>query len=44
MEMLNAFNHPTFTYSTTSLASSGFGRGRQEGTSRRIEFRGNIEF
>jgi hypothetical protein len=44
MEMLNAFNHPTFTYSTTSLASSGFGRGRQEGNSRRIEFRGNIEF
>jgi hypothetical protein len=44
MEMLNAFNHPTFGQSTTSLASTGFGRGRELATSRRIEFRGNIEF
>jgi hypothetical protein len=44
MEMLNAFNHPTFGQSTTSLASTGFGRARELATSRRIEFRGNIEF
>ncbi len=44
VEMLNAFNHPTFTYSTTGLASPGFGRASQTGTSRRIERRGNFEF
>jgi hypothetical protein len=46
MEMLNAFNHPVFTQSTTSLASTGFGRAAILGgtTSRRIELRGNIEF
>jgi len=44
MEMLNAFNHPTFGQSTTSLASTGFGRAAQLSTSRRIELRGNIEF
>jgi hypothetical protein len=44
MEMLNAFNHPTFGQNTTSLASTGFGRARELATSRRIEFRGNIEF
>ena len=44
MEMLNAFNHPVFGQGTTSLASTGFGRANQLGTSRRIEFRGNIEF
>lgn len=43
-EMLNAFNHPTFAQGTTGLASTGFGRASQTGTSRRIEFRGNIEF
>ena len=44
MEMLNAFNHPTFAQGTTGLASTGFGRANQIATSRRIEFRGNIEF
>jgi hypothetical protein len=44
VEMLNAFNHPTFGQSTTALASTGFGRAAQTATSRRIEFRGNIEF
>jgi len=49
MEMLNAFNHPTFFGNgnngvTLGLASTGFGRVSQTGTSRRIEFRGNIEF
>jgi hypothetical protein len=48
-EMLNAFNHPTFFGNgtngvTAGLASTGFGRVSQTGTSRRIEFRGNIEF
>ena len=48
-EMLNAFNHPTFFGNgtngvTTGLASTGFGRVNQTGTSRRIEFRVNIEF
>jgi hypothetical protein len=47
--MLNAFNHPTFFGNgtngvTVGLASTGFGRVGQTGTSRRIEFRGNIEF
>ena len=44
MEMLNAFNHPTFAQNTTALSSTGFGRASQTATSRRIEFRGNIEF
>jgi Carboxypeptidase regulatory-like domain len=49
MEMLNAFNHPTFFGNgtngvTTGLASTGFGRVSQTGTSRRIEFRANVEF
>jgi len=49
MEMLNAFNHPTFFGNgtngvTTGLASTGFGRVTQTGTSRRIEFRANVEF
>lgn len=44
VEMLNAFNHPTFGQSTTGLASTGFGRGSQLATSRRVELRGNIEF
>ncbi|HEY3383530.1 MAG TPA: carboxypeptidase-like regulatory domain-containing protein [Vicinamibacterales bacterium] len=44
VEMLNAFNHPTFGQSTVGLASTGFGRGSQLATSRRIELRGNIEF
>lgn len=43
-EMLNAFNHPTFGQGTTGLTSTGFGRANQTATSRRIEFRGNIEF
>jgi Carboxypeptidase regulatory-like domain len=45
-EMLNAFNHPVFAQGTTGLSSTGFGRGGLlNGTlSRRIEFRGNIEF
>jgi hypothetical protein len=44
VEMLNAFNNPTFAQNTTALASTGFGRASQTGTSRRIELRGNIEF
>lgn len=46
MEMLNAFNHPVFEQDSTSLASTRFGRGRlvPGSDSRRIEFRGNIEF
>lgn len=44
VEMLNAFNHPTFGQNTTALASTGFGRGIQLATSRRIEFRANVEF
>jgi len=44
VEMLNAFNHATFGQSTTGLASTGFGRGSQLATSRRIELRGNLEF
>ncbi len=44
MEMLNAFNHPTFGWSTVSLTSSGLGRSSQNATSRRIEFRANLEF
>jgi hypothetical protein len=43
-EMLNAFNHPVFGQGTTGLTATGFGRANQTGTSRRIEFRGNIEF
>jgi hypothetical protein len=43
-EMLNAFNHPVFGQGTTGLTATGFGRANQIGTSRRIEFRGNIEF
>jgi len=45
-EMLNAFNHPVFAQATTGLSATGFGRaGILGGTaSRRIEFRGNIEF
>jgi hypothetical protein len=43
-EMLNAFNHPTFGQGTTALTSTGFGRANQTATSRRIEFRANIEF
>jgi hypothetical protein len=44
MEMLNAFNHPTFGQSEVRLVNTGFGRASQQATSRRIEFRGNIEF
>ncbi len=46
MEMLNAFNHPTFGQSTTSLSSSTFGRASIPGNNamRRIEFRANLEF
>jgi hypothetical protein len=44
MEMLNAFNHPTFGQNTTALANTAFGRGSQTATSRRIEFRANLEF
>jgi hypothetical protein len=44
VEMLNAFNHPTFTQGTTGLTATGFGRASQNATSRRIELRGNIEF
>ncbi len=44
VEMLNAFNNTTFAQSTTALSSTGFGRGTQTSTSRRIELRGNIEF
>ena len=44
MEMLNAFNHPTFAQGTVGLSSTGFGRASQSATSRRIEFRANIEF
>jgi hypothetical protein len=43
-EILNAFNHPVFAQGTTGLTSNGFGRANEIGTSRRIEFRGNIEF
>jgi hypothetical protein len=49
MEMLNAFNHPTFSTNASNLGlagltATGFGRANQTSTSRRIEFRGNIEF
>ncbi len=44
VEMLNAFNHPTFAQSTTGLTSTGFGRASQQSTSRRVELRGNVEF
>jgi hypothetical protein len=44
VEILNAFNHATFAQGTTNLVSTGFGRANQTATSRRIEFRGNIEF
>jgi hypothetical protein len=44
MEMLNAFNHPTWGPSTTGLSSTQFGRAGQSATSRRIEFRANLEF
>ena len=46
-EILNAFNHPTFWQGTTGIANfdaTGFGRASQNATSRRIEFRANIEF
>ena len=46
-EVLNAFNHPTFWQGTTGIANfdaTGFGRASQSATSRRIEFRANIEF
>ena len=43
-EMLNVFNHPVFAQGTTALSSTQFGRANQTGTSRRIEFRANIEF
>jgi hypothetical protein len=46
-EILNAFNHPTFWQGTTGIAgftATGFGRANQNATSRRIEFRANIEF
>ena len=46
-EILNAFNHPTFWQGTTGIANfeaTGFGRANQNATSRRIEFRANIEF
>ena len=48
-EMLNALNHPTFSTNAPAnglvgLTATGFGRANQTATSRRIEFRGNIEF
>jgi hypothetical protein len=46
-EILNAFNHPTFWQGTTGITNwdgTGFGRASQNATSRRIEFRANIEF
>ena len=43
-EILNAFNHPTFAQGTTALSSTQFGRANQTATSRRIEFRFNLEF
>jgi hypothetical protein len=45
-ELLNAFNHPVFEQSNFSLASTSFGLSRlaRGSSSRRIEFRGNIEF
>ena len=43
-EMLNVFNHPTFAQGTTALSSTAFGRANQTATSRRIEFRFNLEF
>jgi hypothetical protein len=43
-EMLNVFNHPTFAQGVTGWTANGFGRANQTATSRRIEFRGNIEF
>jgi len=43
-EILNVFNHPTFGQGTTALEATGFGRNGQNATSRRIEFRANIEF
>jgi hypothetical protein len=46
-EMLNVFNHPTFAQGTgnsLALTNAAFGRAVQTATSRRIEFRGNIEF
>ena len=43
-EILNAFNHPTFGQGTTAFEATGFGRNNQTATSRRIEFRANIEF
>lgn len=47
MEMLNAFNHPVFTYSGTSVDdSAGFGSATLDRAyrPRNIEFRANIEF
>lgn len=43
-EMLNAFNHPTFGQNTSAVNNSSFGRASQTATSRRIEFRANLEF
>jgi hypothetical protein len=48
-EMLNAFNHPVFAQGTgnsLALTNAGFGRAGilANTSSRRIEFRGNIEF
>jgi hypothetical protein len=52
-EILNAFNHPTYFALngagvlqgvTSGLTATGFGRTDQTGTSRRIEFRANLEF
>jgi hypothetical protein len=51
-EILNAFNHPTFWQfqnnpgqnNILNFDAAGFGRAGQNATSRRIEFRANIEF
>jgi hypothetical protein len=49
-EILNAFNHPTFWQggngqnNILNFDATGFGRASQSATSRRIEFRANIEF
>jgi len=43
-ELLNAFNHPTFGQNTTGITSTTFGLGSQTASSRRIEFRANLEF
>jgi hypothetical protein len=46
-QLLNSFNHPTFTLSSLGVLSNSFGQstdGNRFADARRIEFRANIEF